>query len=166
MKRLFDLVLSNGGWDNSLIRGKNFDFLQLANDTIHGSTGPMNELAIKESSSAIETYPLDAGFYSDRSACHKSIKKFEAAIDDALPAKHLRPDWSKPHFRLAVCLLEMQKFEDATCSAWEGLELDQKNNELKALLQKCVKLGKKTHNETHNFYCGNVCDLEGRLNFF
>ena len=74
--------------------------------------------------------------------------------------------------------------------------MDQKNNGLKALRYKCVKLGKKTHNETlakkcnanqnekelglrtlssryhssqvlhHNFYYGNVCNLESRLNFF
>ena len=106
------------------------------------------ELAIKEYSSAIETYLLGAGFYPNCSACHKSIKKFKAAIDDALLAQHLRPDWSKPHFCLAVCLSEMQKIEDVACSAWKGLQLNQKNDELKALLQKCVKLGKKTHNET------------------
>ena len=66
-------------------------------------------------------YPLNVGFYSNRSACHKSIKTFKEAIDDALLAKHFRPDWSTPHFRLAVCLLEMQKFEDMACSAWEEL---------------------------------------------
>ena len=115
---LFDLVVSNGGW---AIRGKNFDFLRLANDTIHQPTGPMNKLAIKEYSSAIEMYLLGAGFYPNCSACHKSIKKFKAAIDDALLAQHLRPDWSKPHFCLAVCLSEMQKIEDVAYSAWEGL---------------------------------------------
>ena len=92
LKCLFDLVVGYGGWENSLICGKNFDFLRLANDTIHGSTGPMNKLALKEYSSAIETYSLDAGFYSNCSACHKSIKKFKEANEDAPLARHLRPD--------------------------------------------------------------------------
>ena len=42
MKCLFDLVVSNGGWENNVICGKKLDLLHLAYDTIHGPTGPMN----------------------------------------------------------------------------------------------------------------------------
>ena len=44
--------------------------------------------------------------------------------------------------------MSMKKYEDAACSAWEGLQKDPSNEELKALLQKCVKMGKKEHKET------------------
>ena len=43
MRHLFDLVVSNGGWENSMVRGKKLDFLKVANLTIHAVTGPMNK---------------------------------------------------------------------------------------------------------------------------
>ena len=43
MRHLFDLVVLNGGWENSMVRGKKLDFLKLANVTIHAVTGPMNK---------------------------------------------------------------------------------------------------------------------------
>ena len=42
MKCLFDHVVSNVGWENSLIHGKKLNLVRLANNTIHGPTGPMN----------------------------------------------------------------------------------------------------------------------------
>ena len=62
MKCLFDLVVSNGGWENSLICGKKLDFLHLANNTFHRPIGPIHILAINGYSSAIEMCPLKVGF--------------------------------------------------------------------------------------------------------
>jgi hypothetical protein len=46
---------------------------------------------------------------------------------------------------MAVARLGLGKFEDAALSAWEGLQQDQDNDELKTLLQKCVRKGRKEH---------------------
>lgn len=48
---------------------------------------------------------------------------------------------------MAVARLELGHYEDAAVAAWEGLQQDQENEELQCLLQKCVKKGKKMHQE-------------------
>jgi hypothetical protein len=40
--------------------------------------------------------------------------------------------------RMAVARLELGRYEDAAVAAWEGMQLDENNQELK-VLQKCVK---------------------------
>jgi tetratricopeptide (TPR) repeat protein len=92
---------------------------------------------------AIESDPTDATFFSNRSACHLHLEKREEALFDAVVARHLRPEWPKAAYRMAVARLELGRFEDAAMSAWEGLQQDQENEELKLLLQKCVKKGRK-----------------------
>ena len=42
IKCLFGLIVSNGGWEKSMVCGKKLDFLRLANFTIHGPIGQMN----------------------------------------------------------------------------------------------------------------------------
>ena len=42
IKSIFDLIVSNGGWKNSMIRGKKVVFLKLTNTTNHAVTGPLN----------------------------------------------------------------------------------------------------------------------------
>ena len=42
-RHLFDLVVSNGGWENGMVRGKKLDFLKMDNITIHAVTGLMNK---------------------------------------------------------------------------------------------------------------------------
>lgn len=92
---------------------------------------------------AIEADSSDATFYSNRSACYIHLQRPEDALYDAVVARHLRPDWPKAAFRIAVARLELGRYEDAAVSAWEGLQQDQENEELKSLLQKCVKKGRK-----------------------
>ena len=43
IKSLFNLIVSNGGWEKSITRGKRLDFLKLANETLHAVTGLMNK---------------------------------------------------------------------------------------------------------------------------
>jgi hypothetical protein len=71
------------------------------------------------------------------------LGKPDLALSDAVIARHLRPEWPKAAFRMAVARLELGRYEDAAVSAWEGMQLDGDNQELKALLQKCVKKGRK-----------------------
>lgn len=103
------------------------------------------EQALASYSQAIATDPTDATFYSNRSACYMQLGKPELALGDAVISRHLRPDWSKAAFRMAVARLELGRYEDAAVSAWEGLQQDEHNDELKSLLQKCVRKGRKDY---------------------
>ena len=62
-------------------------------------------------------------------------------------ARTLKPDWTKACFRMAVARMALERYEDAAVSAWEGLQKDDSNSELKDLLQKCVRRGRKDHFE-------------------
>lgn len=105
------------------------------------------ENAISLYSQAIEHNPADETFYSNRSACYMSLKKYESALYDAIIVKTLKPGWIKGCYRVSVALLALERFEDAAVSAFEGLSMDQENQELKSLFQKCVKKGRKEHKE-------------------
>ena len=101
------------------------------------------QAALNSYSEAISCDPADATFYSNRSACYMHLKRPGKALHDATIARSLRPEWPKAAYRMAVARLELGRFEDAALSAWEGLQQDQGNEELKRLLQKCVKKGRK-----------------------
>eukprot|EP00978_Attheya_sp_CCMP212_P014241 scaffold36208_cov49-Attheya_sp.AAC.4 len=114
--------------------------------------------AIEAYTEAIANNPTEATFYSNRSASYigkahtsgvEDVSTLEAALIDAVVARHLKPDWPKACFRLAVARMELGRYEDAAVAAWEGIQMDSEDpsDELKRLLQKCVKKGKKVHQE-------------------
>lgn len=94
-------------------------------------------------SQAIEADPAEATYYSNRSACYLHLQQPSDALHDAVICRFLKPDWSKAAYRMAVARLELGRYEDAAVAAWEGLQKDQDNDELKSILKKCVKLGRK-----------------------
>jgi ankyrin repeat protein len=106
--------------------------------------------SLESYTAAIEVNPTDSTFYSNRSACLMMLGQPENALRDAVVCRQLRPTWSKAYFRMAVARLELGRYEDAALSAWEGLQQDRENEELQRLLQKCVKKGKKVHQETQS----------------
>lgn len=106
--------------------------------------------AVGSYSQAIAADPTDAAFYSNRSACYMNLNDPEKALQDAVICRLLRPEWSKGCFRMATARLALGRFEDAAVSAWEGLQLDEENDELKSLFNKCIKQGKKEHQERQN----------------
>ena len=48
-------------------------------------------------------------------------------------------------WRLLSHLLALRSYEDAALAAWEGVQMDNSNEDLKALLQKAVALGREEH---------------------
>jgi ankyrin repeat protein len=106
------------------------------------------ELAIQCYTEAIGADPTDATFYSNRAACWMQIKKYDDALQDAVICRLLKPEWTKACYRMAAARLALHRYEDAALSAWEGLRLDEDNDELKRMLQKCVKEGRKVHKKT------------------
>ena len=103
--------------------------------------------AIAAYSDAIKLNPTDETYYSNRSASYIHLKKHEEALHDAVICRHLKPKWMKGCYRLAVARLALDRYEDAAVSAWEGLNLEEGNPELEALVTKCIKKGRKEHLE-------------------
>jgi hypothetical protein len=67
------------------------------------------------------------------------------ALKDAEICRNLRPTWVRGAYRLASARLALGQFEDAAVAAFEGVKLDNSNGEMKALLQKCVRMGQEEH---------------------
>lgn len=106
--------------------------------------------AIAAYSKAIELNPTEASYYSNRSACFMSMKKYKEALYDAVFARTLKPDWSKACYRMSVARLALEMYEDAAVSAYEGLNIDEDNMELRKLFQKCVKKGQQNHRKQND----------------
>lgn len=105
------------------------------------------EKAIAAYTNAIQSNPADATFYSNRSAAYMGAEKFDNALYDAEMTRHIKPEWAKGFYRMAMARLALERFEDAAVSAFEGIQIDEENDELKSLLQKCIKKGRKQHLE-------------------
>jgi len=103
--------------------------------------------AVAAYTEAISLQPLDETYYSNRSACYLKLDKNQEALDDAVICRYLKPAWMKGCFRLATARLALGRYEDAAVSAWEGLNMDEGNSELEALVTKCIKKGRKEHLE-------------------
>jgi len=103
--------------------------------------------AIASYTDAITLNPLDETYYSNRSACFLKMDQNQAALNDAVICRYLKPKWIKGCYRLASARLALGRFEDAAVSAWEGLNLDEGNTELESLVTKCIKKGRKEHLE-------------------
>jgi len=108
------------------------------------------EEAITFYTEAIELNPADATYYSNRSACYMALQKYDEALFDALITRTLKPDWVKGCFRVTIALLAMERYEDAALSAFEGMSIDQDNEELDALFKKCIKKARKEHAQKGN----------------
>ena len=102
-------------------------------------------MAIDSYTKAINEDSTDSTFCS---ACYMRIEDYDAALQDAVICRELKPDWPKACYRMAVARYALKRYKDAALSAWEGLKLDEENSELKQLLQKCIKQGRKVHPET------------------
>ena len=50
---------------------------------------------------AIELDPTNHVFYSNRSGCYTSLRKFEDSLKDAKKCIELKPDWHKGYIRKA-----------------------------------------------------------------
>ncbi len=120
-------------------------FKELANSLFKAKS---YEHAIDGYSKAIDLDRKNATYWSNRSACYLAMNNGVKALEDAEVCRRLRPDWTKGCYRLAAARLHLNQFEDAAVAAFEGCKLDEKNKELKALLQLAVKRGQEEHKAT------------------
>lgn len=95
------------------------------------SAGSFEE-AIVHFSTAISLAPENHVLYSNRSASYASLQKYKEALTDAQMTVKLKPDWSKGYSRLGAAYVGLGKYDDAISSYKKGLELDPRNEALKA----------------------------------
>eukprot|EP01032_Pedospumella_encystans_P008268 gene8268-9834_t len=86
--------------------------------------------AIKHYTKAIEFEPNTAIFYSNRSACHASLKDWQSAFDDALVSISKDPKFIKGYYRLASAQTELGKYDDAETTLRAALTLEPGNDVL------------------------------------
>lgn len=70
-------------------------------------------------------------FYSNRSACYASLKKFTEALSDAKECVQINPSWSKGYNRLGAAHLGLGDLDEAEGSYKKALELDANNQAAK-----------------------------------
>ena len=63
-------------------------------------------------------------FYSNRSLCAPSLKKFDMATQDAQKCVELKPDWSKGYSRLGSAHFFAGRFEEAAAAYGKGLAVE------------------------------------------
>ena len=101
--------------------------------------------AIEAYSQGLTLDPTNHIIYSNRSACYLALQQLDACLKDAEICRRLVPHWLKGCFRLATARFALGLYEDAAVAAYEGLQLDEGNEELKSLLQRAVKKGQQEH---------------------
>lgn len=101
--------------------------------------------AVQAYTKGLEADPTNHIIYSNRSACFHALRQYDACLRDAEVCRRLVPHWVKGCFRLATARFALGLFEDAAVAAYEGLQLDESNEELKSLLQRAVKKGQQEH---------------------
>ena len=84
---------------------------------------------------AIELDPTNHVYFSNRSACYASTKKWEKSAIDAKECIKLQPSFVKGYYRLALAQIELKEYESAESSIKQGLHLDPDNSQLLKLLR-------------------------------
>lgn len=89
------------------------------------------EEAIELFGKAIAVDPENHVLYSNRSACHASLRQWREASEDADACVRIKPDWAKGYTRQGAALHGLNDLPKA-CDAYErALELDPQNAQAK-----------------------------------
>lgn len=94
------------------------------------------EAAIKHYDKAIELDGNNATYYSNRSACFASLKKWTESYTDALKCVEKDPKFVKGFLRLATAQIELDQLDDAEQTLRAALTLDSQNSMVGSLLRK------------------------------
>lgn len=109
--------------------------------------------AIKFFTQAIEVDPSNHVLYSNRSACHASLKDFKQANADADKCIELKSDWAKGYSRKGAAMHGLSDLQGA-CDAYEKcLELDPSNTQAKSGME-AVDAQMKREMQSGNFAGG------------
>jgi ankyrin repeat protein len=94
-------------------------------------------------SKSIEIDEYNAKVWANRSACREKLKNFGEARRDAVTARSIDPTYLKAWFREGKAARALNDFEGAAVAFFEGLRLDESNNELKVGFEEAVTSGRK-----------------------
>lgn len=90
-------------------------------------------------SAAIDIDSRNHVLFSNRSACHASLKDWPAALKDAQECVALKDDWAKGYSRLGRAYFGLEDFSSAVKAYSKGLSLDPSNAATKASLAEAKK---------------------------
>ncbi|KAJ4877344.1 Hsp70-Hsp90 organizing protein 2 [Raphanus sativus] len=88
--------------------------------------------AVNHFTEAINLAPTNHVLYSNRSAAHASLLRYEEALSDAKKTVELKPDWAKGYSRLGAAHLGLNQSDEAVEAYSKGLEIDPSNDALKS----------------------------------
>eukprot|EP01138_Halocafeteria_seosinensis_P014237 gb/GECG01014536.1/.p1 GENE.gb/GECG01014536.1/~~gb/GECG01014536.1/.p1 ORF type:complete len:268 (+),score=48.14 gb/GECG01014536.1/:1-804(+) len=106
-----------------------------------------NEKAIQKYTEAIELYPHEHTFYSNRSMVYAAQKQWEEAAADGRKCIELDPKFLKGYHRLAHPLKELQQYKEAVQILEKGLVQYPDNQDLRKLLNETRPLLEKQERE-------------------
>ncbi|OQR91051.1 hypothetical protein ACHHYP_05048 [Achlya hypogyna] len=79
--------------------------------------------AMEYYSKALALQPSSHTLFGNRSAAYFNLRRFDLALDDALKAVALEPQWPKGHFRQGQALGELGRFAEAAAAFEKALAL-------------------------------------------
>eukprot|EP00850_Spirogloea_muscicola_P008541 SM000045S16286 [mRNA] locus=s45:622764:624973:- [translate_table: standard] len=96
---------------------------------------------------AIVLTPQNAVLFSNRSAAHAGLKDFKQALEDALRAVELKPDWGKAHLRVGIALHGLGRYEEAVSAYEAGLKQEPDYQQLQEALDQTKERMRKQEAE-------------------
>mmetsp|Transcript_83047 Transcript_83047/g.164721 ORF Transcript_83047/g.164721 Transcript_83047/m.164721 type:complete len:504 (-) Transcript_83047:4-1515(-) len=96
---------------------------------------------------ALSHAPTDARILSNRSATRIEMAHYQDALDDALQAAEVAPEWAKPFFRQGVALRALRRYDMALSAFAEGQAREPSNLNWKIELEETEKT-KAAHRST------------------
>ena len=74
----------------------------------------------------------------------------EEALEDAMVARTLKPDYMKAYYREGMCQQELGNWEEAAQAYFEGCRLENENAELIKRFQHAMRMAKEDHKARAN----------------
>ena len=101
--------------------------------------------AIRLYSASIEQDNSNAAAFANRSAAQIQLKSFESALEDAVVARTLKPDYMKAYYREGISHQALGNWEEAAQAYFEGCRIENENTELVKRFQNAMKIAKEQH---------------------
>jgi len=99
--------------------------------------------AIQHYSAAVKVDPGNHILFSNRSASHGGLKKWQLAADDAKECVRLDPSFIKGYYRLATAQIELEEYDAALATIRQGLALDANNSQFMKQMRTVTKIKKQ-----------------------
>jgi len=86
--------------------------------------------AIKLLTEAIEIAPDNHTLYSNRCAAYMALSDWDSAIEDSNKVIDLNEEFVKGYYRKGLCLIELERYEEAELALKEAYDLEPENQEI------------------------------------